>query len=218
MNVGYIRVSSKTQSYEIQKRALEGKVDRIYEEKKSGRSVTNRTELKRLLQYVRSGDTVYVYSISRLGRSLADIINISDNLSKRGINIISVKEGIDNSTNLGKVYLTIAGILAEVERELIEERTTDGREAAKAEGKTGGRPRKELPEQSEIIFSQYINHQISASTAQKILGLSRATFFRNLRRYRDELEKNQSAELSNISNIIELPTEEDEDDYILDFG
>lgn len=196
MKVGYIRVSSEKQNYDRQFSMLHDKVDKVFCEKKSGKSIEGRTELKAMMDFLREGDSVYVCSIDRIGRDLIDILTISSDLDKKGINLISVKEGIDTSTDVGRMYMVIAGILAEVELSLIKERTQAGREIAKSEGRTGGRPRIEIKESHKSLFNQYLKGEISSCYCQEILHMSRATFFRRVKEYRDAANQQQLEQCS----------------------
>lgn len=189
MNVGYIRVSSETQNYDRQYMALSDKVEKIFSEKKTGRTLEGRTELRELIDYVRAGDTVYVSSIDRLGRNLIDILTASGELDKKGVNIVSIKEGIDTSKEIGRMYMVIAGILAEVELSLINERTAEGRAVAKMEGRSGGRPRIKIRESQKALLEKYRQGEISSYYCQELLHMSRATFFRRMREYNDEINK-----------------------------
>lgn len=203
MKVGYIRVSSEKQNYDRQYAVLRDKVERVYCEKKSGKTLDGRTELQSMLNFIRQGDTVYVASIDRLGRNLIDILTISNELDSKGINLISIKEGIDTSTEVGRMYMVIAGILAEVELSLIKERTQAGREVAKSEGRTGGRPRIEIKDSQRALFEKYRNGEISSVYCQELLHMSRATFFRRVKEYKDllnqqSLERNSDNETINF--------------------
>lgn len=204
MNVGYIRVSSKQQNYDRQFVALSDKVEKIFSEKKTGGTLEGRTELRELIDYVRAGDTVYLASIDRLGRNLIDILTASNELDNKGVNIVSIKEGIDTSKEIGKMYMVIAGILAEVELSLINERTAEGRAVAKSEGRSGGRPRIKINESQEVLFEKYSKREISSYYCQELLHMSRATFFRRMKEYNDNIYK------ENMQRIF--------DEKVLDFG
>lgn len=191
MNVGYIRVSSENQNYDRQYAALADKVDKVFCEKKSGKKLEGRTELQNLIDYVREGDTVYVSSIDRLGRNLVDILTVSNELETKKVNVVSIKEGIDTKTQLGRMYMVIAGILAEVELTLINERAAEGRAVAKAEGRTGGRPRVEIKDSQKVLFEKYLNGEISSYCCQDSMKMSRATFFRRVKEYKDQKKKEE---------------------------
>lgn len=195
MKVGYIRVSSEKQNYDRQYAVLQDKVEKFFCEKKSGKTTEGRTELEAMIDFVREGDTVYVSSIDRLGRDLMDILSVSKELETKKVNIISIKEGIDTNTSLGRMYMVIAGILAEVELSLINERAEEGREAAKADGKTGGRPRIEVSEGERELIEKYVRGERSGSSCREKLHMSKSTFFRRVREYKDTINKNKAQEI-----------------------
>lgn len=112
-------------------------VDRIFSEKLSGAN-TDRPQLRAMLDYVREGDTLYIESISRLGRSTKDLLNIIDTLTDKGVTLISHKEKIDTDTPAGKFMLTVFAALSQLEREQLKQRQREGIEIAKAQGKYTG--------------------------------------------------------------------------------
>lgn len=114
------------------------KVDRIFSEKISGAN-KDRPQLRAMLDYVREGDTLYIESISRLGRSTKDLLNIIDTLTEKGVTLISHKEKIDTDTPAGKFMLTVFAALSQLEREQLKQRQREGIEIAKAQGKYTGR-------------------------------------------------------------------------------
>lgn len=138
MNVGYARVSSTNQNIDLQINALKKYgVDKIYMEKQS--AVKYRPELDNLLDYVRAGDTVVVWKLDRIARSLKHLIDIVETLKAKEVNFVSITESIDTTTSLGKFFLQINGSFAELERNLIIERTKAGLQAAREKGNIGGR-------------------------------------------------------------------------------
>lgn len=189
MNVGYIRVSSKKQNYDRQYTALGDKVEKVFCEKKSGKTTEGRTELRELIDYVREGDTVYLASIDRLGRDLMDILSVSKELETKGVNIVSVKEGIDTSQEIGRMYMVFAGVFAEAELSLINERAEEGREAAKAKGKTGGRPKIKMTEAQKELLEKYLAREMSVETCLELLHMSKSTFARRVKEYKDNINK-----------------------------
>lgn len=209
MNVGYIRVSSENQNYDRQYAALADKVEKVFCEKKSGKKLEGRTELQNLIDYVREGDTVYVSSIDRLGRNLIDILTVSTELENKKVNIVSIKEGIDSSTPLGRMYMVIAGILAEVELTLINERSAEGRAIAKAEGRSGGRPRVGIKDSQKVLFEKYLNGEISSYCCQDSMNISRATFFRRVKELKDQ-KKKEELEKAVDNQAIEFGGEKDD--------
>src|ERR671937_2705065 len=141
MLVGYARVSTNEQTLDLQKDALE-KVDctKIFTDTASG-AKAERKGLEEALEYVREGDTLVVWRLDRLGRSLKHLIETISQLDTRKIGFKSLTENIDTTTSGGKLIFHIFGALAEFERNLIRERTQAGLIAARIRGKHGGRPR-----------------------------------------------------------------------------
>src|SRR5882762_5361393 len=141
MMIGYARVSTQDQSPALQLDALRAAgCDRIFEEKASG-AQRDRPELKAALEYMRDGDVLVVWKLDRLARSLGQLIDTVDSLKERGIGFRSLTEQIDTTTPAGKLTFHIFGAMAEFERSIIRERTRAGLDAARARGRTGGRPR-----------------------------------------------------------------------------
>lgn len=137
--IGYIRVSTEHQETARQQEIMGNyKIDRIFSEKISGANA-ERPQLKAMLDYVREGDTLYVESISRLGRSTKDLLNIIDTLNDKGVTLISHKESIDTNSPTGKFMLTVFAALSQLEREQIRQRQREGIEIAKVQGKYTGR-------------------------------------------------------------------------------
>lgn len=135
--IGYIRVSTEHQETARQQEIMcSYQVDRIFSEKLSGAN-TDRPQLRAMLDYVREGDTLYIESISRLGRSTKDLLNIIDTLTDKGVTLISHKEKIDTDTPAGKFMLTVFAALSQLEREQLKQRQREGIEIAKAQGKYG---------------------------------------------------------------------------------
>ncbi len=186
MRFGYIRVSSKMQNLDRQEEAMKAagiEPDNIYREKESGRDM-EREVLKELLGKVREGDSIVVVDITRLGRNTKDIVNLMDELDKKGIIIISLKEGVDTSTPMGKTIITVLGAFSQMERELIRQRQKEGIEIAKRQGRFTGRPKSKI-ENFDKVYEQYMNNQISMEQATKLLECSRATFYRRVREYEE---------------------------------
>lgn len=139
--IGYARVSTKDQSLDMQLDALkDAGCIKIFSEKISG-TRSSRPQFDAMLDYLRDGeDTVVVYKIDRLGRSLKDLVNNMDAFLQRGINVVSIADGIDTSTTMGMTQFKLFAVLADVEHEFIVERTRSGLEAARSRGHFGGRP------------------------------------------------------------------------------
>ena len=149
MKIGYVRVSTQEQNTIRQELLMESLgVDEVYIDRMSGKS-TDRPELKKLMEYVRRGDTVIVESISRFARNTRDLLELVERLTAKGVEFVSKKEAIDTTTPSGKFMLTIFGAVAELEREYILQRQQEGIAIAKAQGVYKGRKPIERPERSE---------------------------------------------------------------------
>lgn len=189
MKVGYVRVSSVLQNagrqYEILK---ENGIDKLFEEKTSGKDC-NRPVLNDMLDYVREGDTVYVTDYSRLARNVKDLLDIVEKLKAKNVNLISIKEGFDLDTPQGKLQLTILGAIYEFEREMIRERQLEGIALAKLKGKYKGRKRIQEPANMEHVVLKWLNKEITTTKAVEELGLSKSTFYRMSKKYKERLDK-----------------------------
>ncbi len=179
--IGYVRVSTIEQNTDRQERALaELKMDKVFIEKMSGKN-TNRPEFKKMLEYIREGDVIYIESISRLARSTRDLLSIVKQLEDKKVDLISLKEDIDTTTPQGRFVITIFGALSELERENILQRQREGIAVAKNKGKKFGRPVIEQPKEWDIVISQWQNKEITAVEAMKRLGMNRGTFYRRVK-------------------------------------
>lgn len=139
MLFGYVRVSTNEQNTALQRNALESAgCEQIFEDRISGKT-DNRPGLKRLLKALSAGDTLVVWKLDRLGRSMRHLVVLVEELRERDINFRSLTDSIDTSTPMGRFFFHVMGALAEMERELIVERTRAGLAAARAEGRVGGR-------------------------------------------------------------------------------
>ncbi len=178
MKIGYARVSTVEQNNDLQIDALKKEgCDKIFEEKASG-AQRDRPELKSALEYARAGDTIIVWKLDRLARSLKQLIETVEDLEKRGIGFKSITESIDTSTSGGRLIFHIFASLAEFERNIIRERTRAGLESAKARGRTGGRPSKMSEEDIEVAKTLLKNPDITAKEVAKRMGVSFATLYR----------------------------------------
>ena len=185
--IGYVRVSTEDQETARQLKLMEDyKVDKIFEEKASGKN-TSRVEFRKMMDYVREGDILYVESISRLSRSVRDLLKIVDELTEKGVHFVSAKESIDTSTPQGRFVLTIFAALSELEREQLLQRQREGIEIAKAQGKYKGRKRIEIDEELfKIFYKKWKAGEITAVQFQRKLGLIPNTFYRRIKRYENE--------------------------------
>src|SRR4051795_8198611 len=151
MLIGYARVSTNEQNLDLQRDALnKAGCTEIYTDNVSGTKAT-RPGLTEALSHLRSGDTLVVWRLDRLGRSLRHLIDTVTELQERGIGFKSVTESIDTTTSGGKLVFHIFGALAEFEREIIRERTQAGLQAARTRGKLGGRPKALSEKQVQML-------------------------------------------------------------------
>ncbi|WP_103108745.1 recombinase family protein [Brevibacillus reuszeri] len=184
MKLGYARVSTQDQSLDLQIDALTGAgCDEIYREKVSGMK-DDRPELDRLLSYARQGDTLVIYKLDRLGRSTKRLLELAEELEQRGIELVSIRDQIDTSTAVGKAMFRMLMVLAEMERDIIVERTRAGLEAARARGKVGGRPVKYGDGNAKLTHAieLYNAKEKSVPEIERITGISKATLYRALKR------------------------------------
>ena len=182
--IGYIRVSTEHQETARQQEIMCGyQVDRIFSEKISGANKV-RPQLRAMLDYVREGDTLYVESISRLGRSTKDWLNIIDTLTDKGVTLISHKEKIDTNTPAGKFMLTVFAALSQLEREQLKQRQREGIEIAKAQGKYTGR--KPIPTdwmRFGQLYGEWRAKNITGRDFMRRMDMSANTFYRRVREY-----------------------------------
>ncbi|EHK4871936.1 recombinase family protein [Enterobacter hormaechei] len=149
MHIGYVRVSTNEQNTALQRDALERSgCELIFEDKMSGKT-SDRPGLKKLLKTLSSGDTLVVWKLDRLGRSMRHLVILVEELRQRNVNFRSLTDSIDTSTPMGRFFFHIMGALAEMERELIVERTRAGLAVARVQGRIGGRRPKLTPEEWE---------------------------------------------------------------------
>lgn len=180
MRIGYIRVSTQEQNTIRQEVLMESRnVDEVYIDRMSGKN-TNRPELKKMMEYVRYGDTVIVESISRFARNTRDLLDLVEQLTAKGVEFISKKEAIDTTTPTGKFMLTIFGAVAELEREYILQRQREGIAIAKEQGKYTGR-KSVQPLNFDRVVNQWNQGEITATEAMKLLKMSKTTFYRKVK-------------------------------------
>ena len=180
MKIGYVRASTTDQNTARQEVLMESLgVDQVYIDRVSGKN-TDRPELKRMMTFVREGDTVIVESISRFARNTRDLLELIEQLTAKGVEFISKKEAIDTSTPTGKFMLTVFGAVAELEREYILQRQREGIEIAKQQGKYKGRKPLSPPGFQEMVI-RWKRGEITAAEACRRLGMSKATFYRKVK-------------------------------------
>jgi DNA invertase Pin-like site-specific DNA recombinase len=182
MNIGYARISTGEQTLDLQHDALAAAgCEKILTETASG-ATSDRPRLAEALAYARPGDTLVVWRLDRLGRSLQHLITTVTELHERGIGFRSLTEQIDTTTSGGRLIFHVFGALAEFERDLIQERTHAGLAAARARGRTGGRPRKLAdPKKLALARRLYQDGETDIATICRTLGISRATLYRALK-------------------------------------
>lgn len=180
MKIGYIRVSTRDQNTARQEVLLaELGVEELYIDHMSGKS-SDRPELKKMLDYVRCGNTVIVESISRFARNTRDLLDLVEQLTAKGVEFISKKEAIDTTTPSGKFMLTVFAAVAELEREYILQRQREGIEIAKQQGKYTGRKPITHPD-FDRVCAQWKRGEITAAEAMRKLGMKSSTFYRKVK-------------------------------------
>ena len=177
MQIGYARVSTIEQNVAPQIDQLEkAGCDRIFRDKASG-AKTERPGLQEALDFLREGDSLVVWRLDRLGRSLKHLLETVNMLEERGIGFRSLQESIDTTTSSGRLIFHIFGALAEFERNLIRERTMAGLRAARARGRVGGRPRKLDSKKTELAYKLYDERKYTVKEISQILGISKPTLY-----------------------------------------
>lgn len=181
MIIGYARVSTQDQSLDLQLDALKvAKCQQVFQEKIS--SAKERQQLLKMLEMLREGDTVVVYKLDRLGRSLKELVELITEFQERKVEFISLQDAIDTSTAQGRLFLNLFASLAEFERDIIRERTKAGLAAARARGRVGGKKKGLTPEaikKAETAVMLY-KEKKSAEEIAGIIGVARATVYRYL--------------------------------------
>lgn len=178
MIVGYARVSTEQQDTEAQLPDLrKAGCKRIYEETMGGGTM-DRPELEKCLERLEKGDTLVVWRLDRLGRSLRDLLQIVDRLDKSGINFISLKERFDTSTAAGRLVFHFFAALTQFEKELIRERTMAGLSSARARGRLGGRKRLLTTQQTRVVKTmwdsrEHTRHEIAAHFTVSVATIDR---------------------------------------------
>lgn len=185
MNIAYVRVSTIEQN---EGRQLEGlkkyNIDNWFYEKVSAKD-TNRPELKRMIEFARADDTIYIHSLDRLARSTKDLLNIVEQLQAKGLHLVSSKENIDTNTATGKLMLTMIGAINTFERENMLERQREGIAIAKENGVYSGRKVIDYPSNWFEIYIQYKTRVLTGTKAMNILGLKRNTFYKLIKRHEE---------------------------------
>lgn len=180
--LGYARVSTGEQDASLQHDALTAAgCYRVFTDTASG-SLESRPELNKVLDQLRPGDTLVVWRLDRLGRSIRHLIDQLAALQDRGIEFRSLQENIDTSSSGGRLVFHLFASLAEFERDLIRERTNAGLKAARARGRTGGRPPLLTKDKLRTARKLYEQQDMTVAQIGEVLGVSRTTIYRALRR------------------------------------
>jgi DNA invertase Pin-like site-specific DNA recombinase len=178
--IGYARVSTLEQDEALQHDALTAAgCERVFVDRVSGK-LEHRPALDAMLDQLRPGDSVTVWRLDRLGRSLRHLIDVVADLEARGVAFRSLTESLDTSTPGGKLTFHLFGALAEFERDLIRERTMAGLTAARARGRQGGRPSVWTPAKLKVARSMYADGEHDVATIARVVGVSRASVYRAL--------------------------------------
>ncbi|MEB9381672.1 recombinase family protein [Bacillus cereus] len=180
MIFGYARVSTKKQSLDMQLDELKRYgCEEIITEKESG-TKKDRKELQLLLSKLRKDDTLVVYKLDRLGRTMHQLVNLLQEFNEKSIHFVSIKDGIDTSTTMGRFLFHIFGAMAEMEREVINERVISGVAAAKARGREGGRKKAHTPQQIQGMMEMLDAGKTKAEVCE-MFNVARATLYRYIK-------------------------------------
>jgi len=184
MKIGYARVSTQDQNFELQEDSLnKSGCEIVFTEIASG-AKADRPELDKLIGQLRKGDIVIVYKLDRLGRSLKHLLEIVDLLNRKEVGLQSISDSIDTTTPQGRLFFNISASFAEFEKDLIRERTKAGLEAARARGRKGGRRRgmsKEAEQKAILAETYYREGKMSVIEISKEVGISKMTLYKYLR-------------------------------------
>jgi DNA invertase Pin-like site-specific DNA recombinase len=185
MEIGYARVSTQEQNLDLQMDAFsKAGIKKIFTDKVSGVK-SEKPSLNELLKFARSGDTIVVWRLDRLGRTTVQLIQFIEDLSKQGINLRSLTEPIDTSTATGTMIVQIFCVLAEHERNVLRERTKAGLTAARARGRTGGRPTGLVPKYENIKDLVKTSYNTKTATIEQIMNAynigSKSTLYKILK-------------------------------------
>lgn len=189
--IGYCRISTDEQSLDLQIDALRGAgCEKIFSDTASG-ARADRPGLKAALEYARDSDTICVYRLDRLGRSLGHLVSITQELHERGIGLHSLCESLDTASAGGRLIFQVFGAIAEFERALIRERVRAGLDAARRRGRMGGRPRAITEPKARALRAMKANGASLAEMVESV-GVSRATV---VRFFRDDASKRGQQEV-----------------------
>lgn len=181
MKIGYARISTADQNLELQTDALENAgCEKIFTDRASG-AKDDRPGLISAIEFCRQGDSLVVWKLDRLGRSLKHLIETINLLHEKKVGFVSLQESIDTTTSGGKLIFHVFGALAEFERELIRERTKAGLASAKIRGRLGGRPKLMTDKQLHLAKSMLADPNVTVKEVCQTMNISKATLYRYLR-------------------------------------
>lgn len=174
--IGYARVSTTDQNTEAQERALaEAGCDHTFTDQRVSGAKTSRPGLDRALAALQPGDTLVIWKLDRLGRSLKHLLSIVEGLADQGVNFVCITEGFDTTKPAGKMMFSVIGAIAEYERNLIRERTLEGLKTARLKGRTGGKPKTDPAVFKLIEFK--LSNGTTVKDACAASGISRNTWY-----------------------------------------
>jgi DNA invertase Pin-like site-specific DNA recombinase len=186
MLIGYARVSTADQTLEPQTNALiAAGCERMFTDTASGGRM-DRSGLQDALSHLRAGDVLVVWKLDRLGRTTRGMLDLASYLEEKKVGLKSLTDHIDTTSAAGRMFFTLMSAFAEMERELIRERTRAGLEVARARGHKGGRPPLMTPEKIEVAKLMLKNHGITAGSVAAGLGVSRTTLYRHVGKVRPD--------------------------------
>lgn len=181
MIFGYARVSTNDQNLDLQLDELKKHgCESIFKEKATG-ATADRPELNELLKRLRQGDKVIVYKLDRISRSTKHLIELSETFEEMGVDLVSIQDGIDTSTSIGRFFFRTIASIAELERDIISERTKAGLESARARGRLGGRPKKSK-KKIELAIKMYNSKEHTLKEIEEATGVSKGTIYNYLKK------------------------------------
>lgn len=188
IKIGYARISTLDQNSQLQRDALKNAgCEKIYVDQISG-TVAHRPGLDEIKKQLRAGDTLVVWRLDRLGRSLRDLINWAEYLETKGVALQSLHETIDTSTTSGKLTFHLFGALAEFERNLIRERTKAGLAAARARGRVGGRPKRLTKDKRDLAVRLYNEKELTVVKICEMMSISKPTLYAYIREHQKQAD------------------------------
>lgn len=181
MIFGYARVSTQEQSLDLQIDALKKYgCTEIFQEKATGTNA-ERPELTEMIKRLRQGDKVVIYKLDRISRSTKHLIELSELFQEKGVDLVSLQDSIDTSTSMGRFFFRTMASIAELERDIISERTKSGLESARARGRLGGRPPKNK-KKIEVALKMYESKQHTLKEITDATGISKGTLYNYLKK------------------------------------